>query len=231
MNKAGSRYKYSQEKKFLKSIDNWRESHDIFNDHADFYCPSPKIMASSLVAFFKLDPDQLFAIPNIEKLTQESNHLTGSSNIDIPLLSYAHNGDLLPQYQQENITPLLIACWEGRKEIVQALLYRGANPNIQSSIQGYSALHLVISAPYDLSRKIDLIHILVQHNAILVLKDKNNDIILNLALRNKDVELTRFLLQKYEETTFNTTMLNFSKSLNYEDFHILCKARSKAVVI
>ena len=41
-------------------------------------------------------------------------------------------------------TPLHLACILGHDEIMQYLINKGANPNLQSSIKGNTCLHLAV---------------------------------------------------------------------------------------
>jgi ankyrin repeat protein len=82
---------------------------------------------------------------------------------------------------QENITALMHACVNQDQSLVNYLLDHGACPNIQSSIQGYTALHLVCLSSHPLQVKNTLITLLRSNGARVDLSDKYNQSVVQLA--------------------------------------------------
>ena len=80
------------------------------------------------------------------------------------------------------MTPLMIACRKGLKDIVKFLLEKGANPNYQCSDDGNTPLHFVclgdvsvradIVSPLDEETLVDIVRMLLNHGAQV---RRNND--------------------------------------------------------
>jgi len=124
------------------------------------------------------------------------------STVDLPLLAYdINNHQLLAQKHQENITQLMFHCYNGEEAYVELLLNSEANPNIQSSISGYSALHLVVVSSLEFNTKKHLIELLLEHGADLALQDRLEESVLHKAIRTQNVELVNYLIIKSPQLT------------------------------
>ncbi len=173
--------------RFLKPDDTWLDSNDMLTLYANLYQPEIKTLDDErfISTVFKLSPGTLFNVPVL-------NQKAGKP--DLPLLAiHPETMQAEPQSRQENITLLMMHCWNGSLVNAKKLLKHGANPNIQTSISGVSALHVVIAAPYSIELKTSLIECLLQHGAILTLQDKLNRSVLHLATEYQDLDLIKYL--------------------------------------
>lgn len=178
-----------QNKRFLNPTDNWQESSQKFNQHAAIYTVHES-QDRDFLSLFDF-PQAKFAIPDpIKSETYVS--------IDMPILAYKNTTKLLPQHQQENITRLMLACWAGHFDYAKHLLTLGANPNQQTSIRGYSCLHMVLNSPHlNAQQKIAMIDcVLDAAGTALKLQDWHDDTILHLAIKTKQVEVAASILKR-----------------------------------
>ncbi len=177
-----------ENKRFLNPSDNWEESTDKFKRLQSNY----EIQTTQDQAFLNLlnfNHNQL-AIPDPFK---NNDYI----NIDTPILAYGNSRQLLPQNQQENITLLMLACWNVDFDWVNNLFKNGANPYQQTSIHGYSPLHFVVLSPIEnVDQKINLIQYIVdQARSTLKLQDLHDETILHHAIKNQQVALAAAILR------------------------------------
>lgn len=174
------------DKRFLNANDNWEEASEKFKKHEVLYKTNQSLDDKFLSLFnFK---DALFVVPDCSALPYG---LT-----DLPVLAYTNTPDnFLPQNQQENMTLLHLACWGGDIDIVTHLLKEGANPNQQTSISGYCALHVVVLSDNTFVQKKKLIDLIMgRPGASLRLQDMFDRTILHLAIETHQLELIKYLL-------------------------------------
>ncbi len=176
----GDDYCFS-DKRFLNVHHNWLESQQIFDQHAFFYQEKSEL-DPNLLKLLQLT-QTMFVLPEPSVLTVEC--------INLPGLAYDDHSDrLLPQNQQENITALHLACWQAKKEEVAQLLEKGADSNQQTSISGWSALHFIVLADYDLLTKTCLLERVAHHpGTSLKLQNSDEETILHLAIKTKQYQL------------------------------------------
>ncbi len=190
----GDTYHFSEDesRRFLKPTDNSDESIDIIKKNESLYRSPLRTLAPEHAQALRVSPSLLFAIPTFD---DQSDHQT---NWDAPLLAF---NPIVPespfaQASQENITPLMYACVQNDQGLVNRLLKNGANPNIQSSIQGYTALHITITSALALGDKQTIIQTLCDYGAIFYLQDHNNQSPLHCAINSQSRDLVAFLMEK-----------------------------------
>jgi hypothetical protein len=183
-----------QDKRFLNPSDNWEESIDKFKKYQGFY-KAHQSLDEPLISLLAMNA-RYYAVPD-ESQIRECN------NVDIPILAYRSETSFFPQNKQENMTLLMLACWQGNTVQVRQLLTLGANPNQQTSIHGYSSLHFVVLSPYlNDEQKIELIDELMNtRGATLKLQDLNDESILHVAIESQQINLIEYLLRKNRSIT------------------------------
>ncbi|MDX2345926.1 MAG: hypothetical protein QNK11_03530 [Legionella sp.] len=156
--------------------------------------------------------------PNILLLSDEERFLHSSVlfNANIPLLSCMQNGKLIKQSDQENIRPLMLACFEGSIPVVKALLAHNADPMIQTSTHGYSVLHFIAAAPLELEIKKQLFRLLITDKDILFLQDINECSVIHWLIKLDEQDLLYFLVSQYGCRARDADGMNF---LFYVDSH------------
>jgi ankyrin repeat protein len=92
-------------------------------------------------------------------------------------------------------TPLMVSSQRGHTEIVQLLLKKGADPNLQDPMRGKTALMLAVEAT---SPKPELVKALLDGGAKPDLKDKQGNTPLAVASKKDQKEIVR-LLQDYKK--------------------------------
>jgi ankyrin repeat protein len=176
----GSTEKYDdfEGKRYLNPNHLWEESNEIYQKYQEFnlYQSQRQLLDPDFLCLFDITPNMAFAIPQRNEL---------ASCFDIPHLACSFSpNEFLPQNQQEYITPLMLACWKGDCEYVTYLLECGSNPNLQSSIAGLSAFHIVILSPYSSELKKQLLDILGAQRTGKIPKNNKNEPILPTTKRN-----------------------------------------------
>ena len=201
----GDDYQYGANNRFLKLTDNADESIDIFEKNHHYYLPYPTQIDPLLAELFNIDPEQHFTIPYIQRLCEFPP--TNKQGLNLPALAYDRNYQLIVQNQQENITALMFACWDNHLPQVERLLKLGANPNIQTSIHGLSAVHLVVQSRLSYPDKLAMLDLLIKHHARLYLQDKNNHSVLYYAIKNNELDLVRYLLSNEKKSARKEELL------------------------
>jgi hypothetical protein len=202
-------------KKFLNPNDNWEESEDKFQKYASYYA-SRETTDRTFLDLFELKTNR-FAIPEVDF---RHRHV----NVDIPILAYQTNEKLYPQRQQENITLLMLACWQGNIENVRQLLIQSANPYQQTNIHGYSALHLLVLSPHvELKQKQEIIDLMLSYaGQALKLQNHQDETILHLAIKTHQVALVGYILEKNRHITryglHNKSILDYLNHDNHDAF-------------
>ncbi len=134
------KYNHYEHKRALSGSDSWLDSHELLQAYStlNLYDETRQKLPPDFLSLFKIHHETYFSVPKPSPL---------SDCFDLPYFAYSSCGEtdeLLPQNQQEHITPLMLACWEGNISRVSALLDAGSNPNMQSKISLFSAFHMVI---------------------------------------------------------------------------------------
>ena len=186
------------DQRFLHASNTWKESLEIFLENQDTYCPQKSTICTKLAGFLNQDASLLYAIPDSVSLTE--------NNVDLPALAYDENEEsFLPQHQQENLTSLHFACWSGDLQLVERLIQLNANTNQQTTIHGYSVLHLIALSSHSFETKQQLIQTVLQKTYTpLMLQDSRQQSALHIAIENGELDLVTFLLRldkKYKQSS------------------------------
>ena len=172
---------------FLNSYVSYLTPHEIVTRNY-VYLPDFEGMSPELSGLFGLPPRAEFA--KINTYIPEAT----SANIDLPILMHSFiRGEYYAADQQENITTLMLACWDGHEALIDHLLSKKASPTIQSCIKGYSALHLLIASQHGLDKKIRIMKKLIHAGADVGLQDCEGYTILHWAVKNNDMQMIRYL--------------------------------------
>jgi hypothetical protein len=203
----GDYYKYDSGARFLKTTDTSQDSSDIIDANREAYADDIIQLSRSEAIAFGISPDSWFKIPRMQEpydqLNPELPLLTWNSALQIPLT----------QDLQENFTQLMYACATNDEGLIDALLTHGANPNIQSTISGSTALHVTIRSSLDLGRKKNIIAKLLDQKASLALQDKDNQSVLHSAIESNDADdLIPFIMEQ-----FANKVTTKNKSSAYEE--------------
>lgn len=214
----GDDYKF-KDKRFLNPSDNWAESIDKYNQYKNFYKPK-KTLDRALVELLALGTKQ-FAIPN-------SAQIRNCTSVDIPILACSHHEEFLLQNKQENMSLLMLACWQGDIVLVQDLLTLGSNPHQQTTIHGYSALHFIVLSPHlNQDQKIELIETIVNMaGSTLKLQDSNDETILHIATKTHQTNLVQYILRKNATMSRYGTEKSILNCINVHDQDIFVMAMS-----
>lgn len=133
--------------------------------------------------------------------------------LDLPVLANETQAQqkLLPSWQQEFTTALMVACCLGKPAYVRQLMLAGADPNIQQPFSGKTALHLVVESNLDAKIKVEIIDIFLQHSSVNFLaKDINGNTALHLAIEKREIECVKKILDK---------KVNFFSCRNNDDYN------------
>jgi hypothetical protein len=160
---------YQFGKKFLTPRDLPLTSSELYTRYCryDAYCDEPATLDKEFLKLFNIKANTLFAAPKESRLT---------NFFDIQFLAYKTKtraftaSNLLHQNLQENITPLMLACWEGDLDKIRRFLSNGANPNIPSSNYGYTAFHIAVLSRLGVAQKIQIINLLAQERCAVIHK-------------------------------------------------------------
>lgn len=203
----GDYYKYDSGARFLKTTDTSQDSSDIIDANREAYADDIIQLSRSEAIAFGISPDSWFKIPLIQEPYDQLNP-------ELPLLGWDQNLQIpLTQNLQENFTQLMYACATNDEGLIDALLTHGANPNIQSTISGSTALHVTIRSSLDLGSKKNIIAKLLDQKASLALQDKDNQSVLHSAIESNDADdLVPFIMEQFAN---NVTTKN--KSSAYEE--------------
>ena len=217
----GDAYRF-ENKRFLNPNDTWEESDEKFQKNKAHY-QDKQTLDPHFLKLLELPDNTVFAVPNATLTT------FGENVVDIPLLAYdAAQTDFLLQHQQDNITLLHRACWQGDLNEVAKLLALKANPNLQSTRLGYSALHFVLLSPLDIEKKKALINLIRQTpNISLSQQDSEDRSILHLAIEQHDVALIQYLLSLDNSTASMRSCLNHHE----QDYFFLAATTGSTHVI
>lgn len=186
--------------RFLKKTDNHLDTIELIERDKALYQTPPQQLTEAIAKYLQVSPAVFFKIPGFDQRTstqtQEKPNTRSAVqvNFDAPLMACDEQKIPLPQAQQENISALMYACITNNLSLVDYLLINGANPNIQSSIQGYTALHLVINTTLAYENKVDIIKKLLDHGALLNLSDRNKQSIIHLDIKTREYGLFAYFI-------------------------------------
>lgn len=178
-----------ENRRFLNPNNNWKESEELIQEFHHHYRQHQDIKA--LQALCALPDHMVFALPDEETLDEAC--------ADLPILAYdTVQQKYLKQSQQDNMSALHYACWQGNLQTIAKLIALGANVYQQMSIQGYSLSHCILLSPYHTEKqKIKLLAFLAKdYPAILRLQDKNENSVLHLAVEQGSIAVVLYLLQQ-----------------------------------
>ena len=116
--------------------------------------------------------------------------------------------------EKDGSTCLMIACNRGMKDTVKCLLECGANPNIQN-FKGDSGLHIVITSTQLTPTCVEIINLLIYHNANLELVNKDNQNCIDLCVKINKTNLYEILAT--EQHKRKTKETNIVKELEIEN--------------
>ncbi len=182
----GDTYSYPKgEKRFLTPDDTSLSAEERYRMSANLYDKKP-LVDLELNTLLGYGPDTVFIVPKRAQL--ESLHMP----------YYARKKDGF-ESQQQNLTHLHLACWQGNIELVESLQKLGANIHYQLLERGFTPLHLLILSKHKLSIKFKIFeYILETYKSIdLFLQDQEDyDILTHLIITNQ-LDLLEKILDKY----------------------------------
>jgi ankyrin repeat protein len=127
-------------------------------------------------------------------LVSEGKHNLQEQAVSIARLLMEHGGDVNARNTKNTSTPLHSAAFMGRLGIVQLLLNKGADANMETK-GGETALHLVSRGKYDSEEHgVGIALLLLQHGVDVHGQTKHLYNALHLAAFNGRLEVTRLLL-------------------------------------
>ena len=116
--------------------------------------------------------------------------------------------------KQIYVTPLLIAVWNNRFEIIKLLLTAGANVDLVSSLDGRTALHWAVDAP--IVQQNPQIHFLLTASGARVFrKDFVGESVLDIARRNQ-LEESNLLLNQTQNFDWSLIFSNLESLVAIE---------------
>mgnify|MGYP005994371185 CR=1 FL=1 len=130
----GESYRYdgqdNEGQRYLKPENNWSESYDYLRQFD--YDQIPYDLPASLQNHLKLpEGTWTYLLP---------------TTADLPIIFF-HEDSIVLQHDAENLTRLMLACWQGDITEINALLVSNTNLNYQSNIVGETALHFILLTP------------------------------------------------------------------------------------
>ncbi|MDQ5883836.1 MAG: hypothetical protein QG556_173, partial [Pseudomonadota bacterium] len=174
--------------RFLNPRDSFLESQDIYTQNKQGYQETATIDAS-LCEHLNIPTDSLFLQPKID--TQDAN---------LPLLQLNDKQKPISQYAQENLTPLMIACWLALKTQIQKLIRRKALIDMQASISGKTAIEFLILSPHTTeSIKLQILKQLVNVNNAhtLVITSQTSFSAIYYAIEQKHLNIVKYLIEEF----------------------------------
>ena len=87
-------------------------------------------------------------------------------------------------------SPLYLACERGNAEVVELLLSRGANPNIEATDKTKCPMHAACKG-----RHYDSVKLLLEYNAGVAVRDNHGKTALHIAVANRCSEIVELLLK------------------------------------
>ena len=237
-------YKYDN-MRYLHPQNNYKESLAIFRDNESSYHKALQVLPVGFARLFNISQLQRFKVSDPFPLLDITSHSTNKKpkkiNVDAPFLAVQEHLDdtvsFLPQNQQENITKLMWASWVGNIKLIKVLLNANANPNIQSSIHGMAALHIVVASDLDLAVKKDIIEQFLSQNtgrkyrAILCIQDGKNRTILHQAIEQGDADLATFILDKNKSLLQNASLLDCIDDNDRDPFMLALWLNNKPMIL
>lgn len=203
------------QRRFLKSTDTYFDSNEIINQYPSLYSSAPRNISEDALNCFGIEQAHYFRVP---KYTI-NGFIPGNLNhyFDMPILAVDSRDGVtsLPQCEQENITPLMLAILEEDKNLVFFLLSQGADSTIQTSIRGLSALHVLMKSRLGLEDKKFIMDELVKYGARLDAQDYQEQSILHTAISTRNLELVLHVLS-YKNNYGD--LLKYINNDNYDPF-------------
>lgn len=168
----GSTAKYNdyEFKRYLNPSHSWLTTEEMYQHFSWLYQKSLKKLPVDFLALFSPSNDNYSYFAPVSSSVADC--------FDIPYLAYdSRSKKFISQGQQEYITALMLACWEGNLKRVNQLLAGGSNPNLQTNISGLSAFNVVIHAPIDNELKKELLESLSQKRSGRILCNEDGPIL------------------------------------------------------
>ena len=177
---------YQYGKKFMTPRDTTLNSAQIFTRFQQYnaYADTTSKLPAAFLELFDISSTTDFATPIADPI---------ADCFDAPFLAYtkathtAKSTFLKHQNSQENITPLMLACFTGNLEDATRLLENGADPSMPTSNKGYNSLHIVLLSQQGPASKIQLLNLLSEKRISPVPKDSSNTQVLDLIKHNLTV--------------------------------------------
>lgn len=171
------RYDDFDKKRGLTPDSSFEESKALYDKFQKAHCyqDTAAKLPGDFLDLFDISAHTYFAVPSIDTSCFDVPYLACASLVTPTFEEFA------PQNNQENITPLMLACWHGDIARIIDLLAHGANPNVCSSISLISAFHIVIRAPLSNAKKQQIIELLSQPRNGPVPIDEHGNAILHFS--------------------------------------------------
>lgn len=213
----------SHKQLYLHETDNWETPAQKYQQHISEYLATPQKLSSHFVKAFGFESKDLFAIPKVTDaiLNQSRSRALAliKKRIFVEALIYrlkrksatSHECYFVKTPAQQQISPLMAACYVGDLEIVKALLKKGADVTRFSLNDGNGCLHFLLLGKASDANKLKIGQLLIKKGAPLTIKNQQQQSILDLCFKlnleqlalsilksKQQAEILYFLLEEYD---------------------------------
>lgn len=163
----GDRYRCDNFR-YLSPRDNWL----ALNEHMETY---DGYYSFEQTEVFTLSHHALMGLlTQTEYFRLSPNAVLDIETVDLPLITL-NDEKIIELDESENLSTLMLYTWQGDTEKVAHYLLAGANPNLQSSIKGFTPLHFLMCGEHiTWLERVTLFEQLLRHNAALTVTCAKN---------------------------------------------------------
>lgn len=197
---------------FLDKTDDWRVPDNRILDQRHLYADSELILKNDIAVKLGIKHSTAFVATKLFVAVANQDYtevekLLKTDNPEQP--TYALERDpnnsqqfiVSPLYKQQNITPLMLACVLGSKELVKLLLKRRGNVNRCGLHSGNSLLLLTFDGLADTATQLEIAKEIVAYKPFLQTVNGNNESIIHYAIKNQRLDILKFVIQALQKDT------------------------------
>ncbi len=196
---------------YLHETDNWETPAQKYQQYADEYLSTPQKLSQIYVKAFGFSADDYFVIPKITDaiLNQDSKEVFNliKKRLHVETLIYrlkrksskSNQCYFIETSKQQQISPLMAACFKGDEKIIKALLKKDADVTRFSLNDGNGCLHFLLLGHANNNTKLKVGQLLIKKGAPLTVQNQNHQSILDLCFEQNLEQLATAILQSKEQ--------------------------------